>query len=123
MSLTRVGCRCADALGWQLGGLMRPVSGGKPRGPPLPMLRPAGAGWGAFIRTRPWLAQPRLWRAGSGGVTRSHCRPPSVCSAGELQAGLLLARPAAENNTVTSAAILEAAAERLRGAGFETAVT
>ena len=55
-------------------------SRGQPGGPPPPLLRPAGAWWGAFIRTRPWWAQPRPWLAGRGGVARSHCLPPALCT-------------------------------------------
>ena len=35
------------------------------------MLRPAGARWGAFIRPRPWWAQPSSWLAMSGGAACS----------------------------------------------------
>ena len=38
-------------------------------GPPLPMLRLVGAGWGAFICTWPWWAQPCPWSAIGGGTS------------------------------------------------------
>ena len=40
------------------------------------------AGWGAFIRTWPWRAQPRPWLAMSGGTTQPWCRPPALRSTG-----------------------------------------
>ena len=64
---------CTAATGWWLSGMARPASGAKPGGPPLPMPRLARAGWGAFIRTWPCWAKPRLWPATGAGTTRPWC--------------------------------------------------